>query len=106
MIFYEEKVTSAADLQTDGPFQGMNDQDAFLKIQTEVNRARDRYPQWPTNLVMAASIALEEAGEVLKDCNTLQWAQGDADIESGRKEAIQAAAMWIRFLCDTPAFRQ
>ena len=84
------------------PGKGMNFSDAMRLIVQEVYSATSRYPLWPSNLVMAAAIAEEESGEVVKECNTYHWKQGPTTLDDIRKEAIQAAAMWIRFLVDTP----
>jgi hypothetical protein len=84
------------------PGEGMDLGAAMAMIIQEVYSAQRRYPLWPSNLVMAAAIAEEESGEVVKECNTYHWKQGPTTLDDIRKEAIQAAAMWIRFLVDTP----
>lgn len=80
----------------------MSTEDAVLMVVNELNKARSRYPQWPDNIVMAAAIANEESGEVVKACNNYYWRHGEDMPDDIAKEAIQAAAMWIRFLVDTP----
>ena len=60
------------------------------------------YPTWPTDLVHAAAVAVEEAGEVLKAANDLQW-HGKAAREDVVKEAVQMIAMGFRLVLDTPS---
>lgn len=74
----------------------------FAAVRAEAERARSIYPAWPDNIVMAAAVAAEEMGEVVKDVNTYYWRQGDATIADIRKEAIQTMAMLVRFLEETP----
>lgn len=74
----------------------------WAEVETEVNRARSLYPDWPLNIVHAAAIAAEEMGEIVKDCNTFHWRQGKATVQDVRKEAIQTIAMLYRFLTETP----
>lgn len=77
----------------------------FDAVRAEVGRARSRYPAWPENIVMAVAVAAEEMGEVVKDANTYYWRQGNATPETIRKEAIQAMAMLVRVLEETPEMR-
>ena len=67
----------------------------------ELDCARAKYPRWPADLIHAAAIASEESGEVVKAVNNYVWQQGDDSIADIRKEAIQAIAMWMRFLADS-----
>ena len=85
------------------PGEGMDLGGALGLIIQELYSAQRKYPAWPANLVMAAAIAAEESGEVVKECNTYHWRQGKTTLDDIKLEAIQAAAMWIRFLVDTPA---
>lgn len=80
----------------------MTTEQALEAVLNEVNRARAKYPSWPDNIVMAAAIASEESGEVVRSCNSFHWQQGDDSPADIMNEAIQAAAMWIRFLVDSP----
>ena len=78
----------------------MTDEQVFALVRTELDRARMRYPAWPTDIVHAAAIASEESGEVVKSVNNYFWDQGDDTWQDIEKEAIQAIAMWCRFLTD------
>lgn len=76
-------------------------------ITSEVERAEILYPIWPAlqrrgDHVWAAAILCEEAGEVLKAA--LNWqAHGKGNVDEMRDEAIQTAAMAIRFLLNLDA---
>jgi len=82
------------------PVVGMTDADVFDLARAELARARAKYPHWPADLVHAAAIASEESGEVVKAVNSYHWQQGDATLEDIRAEAVQAIAMWTRFLTE------
>ena len=69
-------------------------------IWNEYARARNLYPDWPQNMVLGAATALEEAGEALKEVNNLVQ-HGKGSIEEIRKESVEAATMWIRFLVES-----
>ena len=65
-------------------------------ILDELKRAEYIHPKWPTDPVHAAAILAEEAGEVVKAVNDVAM---DHKHDSNYKtEAIQCAAMCIRFL--------
>lgn len=80
----------------------MTDIEVFTAVQAELSLARARYSFWPTDMVHAAAIASEESGEVVKSVNNYFWGHGGDTLEDIRKEAIQAIAMWVRFLGETP----
>lgn len=66
------------------------------EILRELERAETIHPNWPSDPVHAAAILAEEAGEVVKAVNNVVTKhKGDSDY---RTEAIQCAAMCIRFL--------
>ena len=70
----------------------------FTMIQSEVDRAKGKYPKWPTDPVHAAAIVAEEAGELVKACLELSYNEKKTNIIDVRDEAVQTAAMAIRFL--------
>lgn len=79
----------------------MTDEEVFALVRAELDSARSRYPWWPRDMIHAAAIASEESGEVVKACNSYVWQQGDESLADIRKEAVQAIAMWTRFLTET-----
>ncbi len=80
----------------------MTEQEIDAAVDAELARARALYPRWPMDIVHAAAIANEESGEVVKAVNNLYWRHGLDSVQDVRKEAIQAIAMWKRFLTETP----
>lgn len=79
----------------------LDDAQVFALVRAELAKARSRYAWWPSDLVQACAIANEESGEVVKAVNNRYWAHGPETIEDIRKEAVQAIAMWVRFLVET-----
>jgi len=74
----------------------------FLRdVTNEVLKARLMYPEWQQDPVHGAAVAAEEAGEVLQAVNNYHWQQGDDTPEDIYKEAVQAAAMFCRFVVDS-----
>jgi len=73
-------------------------------IMDEVARAVDKFPRWPTNPFHALAILGEEKGEL--DKSVVQWV-GEArkGVTEGdvRAEAVQTAAMAVRFLVSLDA---
>jgi len=77
-----------------------NQRRIYALIDDELDRAIAQHPDWPNDLIHGAAIVAEEAGELVQaalqtvyDCIDLE-----ADYERMRKEAIQTAAMAVRFL--------
>ncbi len=67
--------------------------DAMLQ---ELERARVKHPQWPTDIVHQVAIMVEEAGESLRAA--LNHAYEGGSFEEVRREVIQSGAMAIRVL--------
>lgn len=65
-------------------------------IQKELNSARAKFNYWPTDPVHAAAIVAEEAGELVRA--SLRYAYEDLRLSELEREAVQTAAMAIRFL--------
>jgi len=77
-----------------------NQRPIYSLIDDELDRAIAQHPDWPPDPIHAAAIVAEEAGELVQaalhivyECNDLR-----AGRERMRKEAIQTAAMAVRFL--------
>lgn len=66
------------------------------QILNELEKAEKKHPQWPTDVIHAAAIIAEESGELVRAA--LQWNYEDGNQDELKKEAIQTAAMCIRFL--------
>jgi len=73
-------------------------QSIFSEIEQELGRAVVKFPTWPTRLVDAGNVVSEEAGELAKACLQVTYEPHKETLEGARMEAIQTAAMAIRFL--------
>ena len=74
-----------------------------MKIETiialvmgEIDRAENLHPVWPTDVVKAAAIPVEEAGELLKAAN--DHGEKRTSYQPVITEAVHTAASAIRFL--------
>lgn len=69
------------------------------EVLEEVRRAQEKYPQWPSDPVHAAAIVAEESGELQRAVLMKIYKDGKLTTsEDVREEAIQTAAMCLRFL--------
>jgi hypothetical protein len=76
-------------------------------VMDELSRARNLHPNWPEDdLVLASAVVVEEAGELLKACMDVRNGKVGVTIDDVYKEAVQTAAMGLRFLKDTKAMRE
>jgi selenophosphate synthetase-related protein len=65
----------------------------------EYIRAVDAWPNFPVEVVHAAAIVAEEAGELLQAANNVRWVDDSVDNrENLLEEATQTGAMAVRFL--------
>lgn len=79
----------------------MNIDEALNSILEEYDRASTAIPSWPIDPIHAASVVTEEAGELLQAANDSYYPAHNHNgptYERMRKEAIQTAAMALRFL--------
>lgn len=67
-------------------------------VYTELTRAVDKFPTWPTDPLHALAILGEEFGELTKDVLQMAYEPGKSSAEQVRTEAIQTAAMALRFV--------
>lgn len=72
------------------------------RIQAELVRAKQKFPQWPTDPVHAAAIVSEEAGELVRAVNEACYEPHKTNparpLDAAITEAIQLGAMVWRFL--------
>ena len=68
----------------------------FLLITKELQRAENKHPLWPDDVVHSAGIMAEECGESQQAANQLYWEGGDR--EKLIREIVQTGAMAVRFL--------
>lgn len=67
-------------------------------VYEELAKATKKFPEWPTDPLHALSILGEEFGELTKDVLQMCYEPHKTNKENVRIEAIQTAAMALRFL--------
>ena len=67
-------------------------------VLTELQAAMNKFPTWPTDPIHALAVLGEEYGELNKDVLQMTYEPHKTDKNRIRTEAIQTAAMAIRFL--------
>lgn len=80
----------------DWKFDSLFPVDVFIAISDELAKAQEKHPQWPDDIIHAAAIVNEEAGELTRAA--LQFTYQEGRIEEVQKEAIQTAVTAIRLL--------
>jgi hypothetical protein len=70
----------------------------------ELRRAERKFPGFPTDPIHAAAVLAEEVGELQQAC--LQWTYEGGSLEAVTTEAVQSAAMALRFLVNMESFRR
>jgi hypothetical protein len=70
------------------------------QVFAELERAVTLYPLYPSDVVHAAAIVSEEAGELVRAANNVYYADNVGDREDLHREAVQTAAMGVRFLME------
>lgn len=68
----------------------------WVKVIQELDRAEEKHPSWPDDVIHGAAIVCEEAGEVIKAAFDLTYSV--ATEEQLEKELVQTAAMAVRML--------
>lgn len=71
---------------------------SFEQIQIEVERAMRKFPDWPTDPLHALAVLGEEYGELTKALLQYTYEPHKTSSEEVRIEAIQTAAMALRFV--------
>jgi NTP pyrophosphatase (non-canonical NTP hydrolase) len=68
------------------------------EVFAEIGRATVKFPTWPTDPIHAAAVLAEEAGELQKAILQAVYEPHKSGPSDVRTEAIQTAAMAIRFI--------
>ena len=66
-------------------------------IMQEVEKATNKFPTWPTDPLHALAVLGEEFGELTKEVLQLTYEPHKTNVDNLKTEAIQTAAMAIRF---------
>lgn len=67
-------------------------------IRAELQRAKTRFPDWPTDPIHAFAIVAEEFGEAAREILQMTYEPDRSTLERVRTETVQLAAMCHRFL--------
>ena len=70
----------------------------IAEVEAEIVRAVVKFPTWPTRIIDAGNVVSEEAGELAKACLQVTYEPEKETLAGARMEAIQTAAMAIRFI--------
>lgn len=78
------------------------------EIANELDRATEKYPTWPTDPLHALAVLGEEYGELTKAVLQLTYEPHKTSTAEVRSEALQTAAMALRFAIslDSYEYRQ
>jgi hypothetical protein len=76
------------------------EQECLVMVLDELAYAKEKHPAWPADIIHAAAILSEEAGEVVKECNNVSE-NGRLGYDDCVTEAAQTGAMALRFLANT-----
>lgn len=79
--------------------------DVVDAILAEVKRATEKFPTWPTDPLHAVAVLGEEFGELTKAALQLTYEPHKTSAEEVRTEAIQTAAMALRFAMSLDTYR-
>lgn len=72
--------------------------EAVAETLNELARAIEKFPTWPTDALHAVAVVGEEYGELHKEVLQLTYEPHKSSRAEVRKEAVQTAAMALRFL--------
>lgn len=72
--------------------------ETIREIEQEVDRAMRKFPTWPTDPIHALAVLQEEVGELAKEVLQRVYEPTKTTPEIIREEAIQTAAMALRFV--------
>jgi len=78
------------------------------EVLQEVERACRKFPLWPVDPLHAVAVVAEESGELVKATLESVYEPSKARLQDARAEAIQVAAMAIRFVvgCESYELRE
>ncbi len=74
-------------------------------VTEEIIRALEKFPEWPVDPIHAVAVLGEEFGELQKATLELCYEPGKSSLEDVHEEAVQTAAMAIRFIIGLDHYR-
>ncbi len=78
---------------------------SLVAVLSELSRAEKLFPDWPADELYALAIVGEEFGELTKALIDLRQKPHRVTAEDVRTEAIQTAAMALRFLMHFDSYK-
>jgi len=81
------------------------DSETMYEVRAEISRATAKFPAWPSDPLHALAVLGEEFGELTKDVLHMIYEPHRTTHERVRTEAIQTAAMALRFLMNLDHYR-
>lgn len=86
------------------PDSGKGEEVTFPEVFAEIQKAVAKFPTWPTDPLHALAVLGEEYGELTKATLQLTYEPHKTSMDELRTEAIQTAAMALRFLQSLPVY--
>jgi NTP pyrophosphatase (non-canonical NTP hydrolase) len=74
------------------------------EVLAELARATRKFPHWPVDPIHAATIIAEECGELQKAVLESVYEPHKGSRQNVRTEAVQAAAMCLRFIVNMDSY--
>jgi NTP pyrophosphatase (non-canonical NTP hydrolase) len=78
---------------------------AFNDVTQELWRAHGKFPTWPVDPLHALAVLSEEYGELAKATLQHVYEPEKASLSDVRNEAVQTAAMALRFMMSIDSYR-
>lgn len=78
---------------------------ALRPVLGEIGRAMQKFPTWPTDPLHGVAVLGEEFGELTKAVLQATYEPEKSSVDDVRTEAIQTAAMALRFVASLDAYR-
>jgi hypothetical protein len=75
-----------------------SDHPIIAEILSELDRATTKFPMWPDDPLHAVAVINEEVGELNRALVQAMYEPGKLTPDDVRKEAVQSAAMLLRFI--------
>jgi hypothetical protein len=75
--------------------------DVLRQVLEELERAELTHPIYPADVIHAAAIVSEEAGELVRAANNVYYEDSVEHRQNLLTEAVQTTAMGLRFLLET-----
>lgn len=92
-------------IQSTALFYSITEDKSLSDVIREVGRAAVKFPTWPTDPLHAVAVLGEEFGELTKATLQSVYEPHKSNLSDVREEAVQTAAMAIRFLMSLDKYK-